>query len=544
MLCGLQSRLDEESMLKSKLVASMVGYVFVAALCAAFLFASPVGAAPEKTKPAGAENQTVKVVDPALVDRLEKMEKFQHDFERFVEFEPTRREYLKDLVDGKLQAQDKLLAITSGQIDRFSIIVSLFGVLIALGLGLAGYLGYGKAISEAKKSVKEWFDGHEKYIAGKIDPVLKRIELASNVAERIIVKEKEANCSYNNIKKVEHMVVSGRNGDIESLSSPDIKVEDVILSAKSTQSVKVEEAYTVDDRLEMGLAAYFESKYYSAIASLDEVASSGVANDAMVSTALFYKGLSLARIGNSEGAIHVYDEICQRFWSSTDLSVRTDVAASLYNKGVRSRKLGRIQDELDAYDVAVGYVGDDESHDMINVLARALHNKGKTLCDIGNFDGALLAFREIVKRVRSLDNKIMNEQFSRAKNGIGFVYIVQAKQLRGAGGGGGGLLREAIVNFDESYSGINDKQLVLGNKGYALFLLGRTKDARIPLLQALTDGGERMYKLEMEDSYIHPVPEDEDFRKLLAELWREAHGTEPPVIDPPKKDEATPPSSS
>ncbi len=83
------------------------------------------------------------------------------------------------------------------------------------------------------------------------------------------------------------------------------------------------------------------------------------------------------------------------------------------------------------------------------------------------------------------------------------------------------ILSQALADVDASLEVDPDKSIPLGNKGYALFLLGRPEEAEPVLRHALKLGGERLRNGELEDADIHPLPQDEAFKALINRLWDE-----------------------
>jgi hypothetical protein len=65
---------------------------------------------------------------------------------------------------------------------------------------------------------------------------------------------------------------------------------------------------------------------------------------------------------------------------------------------------------------------------------------------------------------------------------------------------------------------MSDEPIYLGNLGYIEFLLGNENKARSLLTKAIKLGGETMRQHTLEDSQIHPVPQDEAFRQLVNAL--------------------------
>lgn len=78
----------------------------------------------------------------------------------------------------------------------------------------------------------------------------------------------------------------------------------------------------------------------------------------------------------------------------------------------------------------------------------------------------------------------------------------------------------------------------LGNKGYALILLGSEAEAEEAFKLAFKYGDEKFYKATLEDAEFYPVPQDGDFVEMIKRFWKEeqarrealAAKPEPPTV--------------
>ena len=86
------------------------------------------------------------------------------------------------------------------------------------------------------------------------------------------------------------------------------------------------------------------------------------------------------------------------------------------------------------------------------------------------------------------------------------------------------LLSQALTDADAALNISPDNAIMLGNKGYTLYLLGRTEEAEPVLRRALELGGEKVRDGELEDADIHPLPQDKAFKELIHRLWTEISG--------------------
>jgi hypothetical protein len=113
----------------------------------------------------------------------------------------------------------------------------------------------------------------------------------------------------------------------------------------------------------------------------------------------------------------------------------------------------------------------------------------------------------------------LREQVADALNGIGFHHLCQAKERlqHSDEAAARDLLVRAEADIAEARSRSEDP-FILGNAGYISFLLGRTDEARTLLALAFQLGGEELRQAALEDSNIHPLPQDEVFRALVRSL--------------------------
>ena len=121
----------------------------------------------------------------------------------------------------------------------------------------------------------------------------------------------------------------------------------------------------------------------------------------------------------------------------------------------------------------------------------------------------------------------LRERVGRALNGRAYARLRLAKRSwRGPDreGEARALLSQALNDADAALNISPDNAIMLGNKGYTLYLLGRTEEAEPVLRRALELGGEKVRDAELEDADIHPLPQDEAFKELIHRLWTEISG--------------------
>jgi tetratricopeptide (TPR) repeat protein len=136
---------------------------------------------------------------------------------------------------------------------------------------------------------------------------------------------------------------------------------------------------------------------------------------------------------------------------------------------------------------------------------------------------AIAVFDELLRRFGESQALILQEQVANALNGKGFLMLLNAKKIYNSPMQRQSLLQAALNHFEQAlvHTAAEARAMVLGNQGYALFLLGRTVESEQVLKEALALGGKTLYEAELADSHIDPLPEDTAFRVLLERLWSE-----------------------
>ena len=136
----------------------------------------------------------------------------------------------------------------------------------------------------------------------------------------------------------------------------------------------------------------------------------------------------------------------------------------------------------------------------------------------------IAVYDEVVKRFGDSKETALLEKVAGALNGKAFRLLIMAKaawQSPENENEARDLLSQALIGANASLKIKPDEPIVLGNKGYTLFLLGREEEAEPILRKALDEGGEKIRDGELEDADIHPLPQDEAFKELINRLWAE-----------------------
>lgn len=244
-----------------------------------------------------------------------------------------------------------------------------------------------------------------------------------------------------------------------------------------------------------------------------------------VANALVNKGVTLSQLQRSEEAIAAYDELLLQFGESQVVALQERVAKALVNKGVALSQLQRSEEEIIAYEELVQRFGKSQVVALQEPVAKALVNKGFALGQLQRTEEEIAAYDEVLRRFGESQVAALQELVAKALNGKGFAILLNAKKKPDNFEQRQSLLQTALSHFEQAIAHIEvtteSRAMNLGNQGYALFLLGRTTESEQVLQQALTLGGNKLYEVELADSRINPLPEDEAFRALLDRLWGE-----------------------
>ena len=240
----------------------------------------------------------------------------------------------------------------------------------------------------------------------------------------------------------------------------------------------------------------------------------------MVALALIYKAVTLGDRGHLDDELTLYEEVVRRFGERTEPDLREQVARALVSKGVTLRKLTPPVDPLATYDEVVQRFGEATESGTRMMVALALINKAVAFGDRGQRDEESNTYAEVVRRFGEATEPDLREQVGNALNGIAFNLLLEAKATWNREGRERARegLRQAAEQAERALQYVPSNPIMLGNKGYALFLAGETEAGTAALHEAIKLGGEEIRKGELGDAEIDPVPLDEEFKELLRSI--------------------------
>ncbi|MCH8213058.1 MAG: tetratricopeptide repeat protein [Proteobacteria bacterium] len=384
----------------------------------------------------------------------------------------------------QISAQDLRIGDLSLSAERDSNTITLLAIFIAVATAAFGFAAFFSARTQALKAVKTWLDDHGPEVLERLkdetqQKMNQRLGKLESELEGVLAKATRQSKELENLVERAGGQIAERK---EEEVSPGDKKE--IAQAAKDAKAKPDSEKMFPDWFSIGIDAYLNDNYLRAAEAFDHAARSKEATSAQKARALVNKGAALGMAEELEGAIVAYDEVVQRFGDAEEPALREQVAMALFNKGVALGNAEKLEDAIAASD-------------------------------------------EVVRRFGDAEEPALREQVAMALNGRAFSRLCLAKRSwRGPDGEeeARALLSQALTDADAALNISPDDAIRLGNKGYTLYLLGRTEEAEPVLRRALELGGEKVRDAELEDADIHPLPQDEAFKELIHRLWTEVSG--------------------
>ena len=116
-------------------------------------------------------------------------------------------------------------------------------------------------------------------------------------------------------------------------------------------------------------------------------------------TALYDKAIALHRLGRTEDALAVFDELVARFDGDHSPRAQICVVSALHTKGTMLGQSGRFGQALETYDSVIRRFGDSKSPVILREAAMTVVSKGVSLAMSNQLTDALLCFDEAIVRL-------------------------------------------------------------------------------------------------------------------------------------------------
>lgn len=389
-----------------------------------------------------------------------------------------------EALEKQIAAQEKHFDDLLSAGDRISYVITLLAIFIGLATAAAGFTAYFSARKLAEDVVEKWIAKEGAKLLKELTAGAKHEidQMVNDAGREIRVMLEDFRAKGAAIDEIFDRISGSVARREEAAISPGDKIE--IAHAARDAKAKPDSEKMFPDWFSVGIDAYLEDDYLRAAEAYNHAANSKDATRVQTARALVNKGVALENAGKLEDAIAASDEVVRRFGDAEEPALREAVAGARFNKGVALGKDGKLEDAFATYDVLVRRFADAEEPALLGQHAMALGGRAYfRLC--------------LAKRSwRGPDG----EEEARA------------------------LLSQALTDADAALNISPDNTNTLGNKGYTLYLLGRTEEAEPVLRRALELGGEKARDGELKDADIHPLPQDEPFKELIHRLWEEVSG--------------------
>ena len=457
---------------------------------------------------------------------------------------------LKETATIKLDAQDKRIgdlgiaaaqqanhvALVSNQTAAVGNYIAYTSIAIALFVALASIFAYRgakqKAVEEARITSEKWFNENAEKLKNEIEALRTKVDAAKaqidgDVAD--VAATKQAANTQISAAVASAILATNDKTNIAIADPADVQAVKEVSAALRN---KPEAEFSADDHYARGLAEFSKIHYQSALSSFEQAIqqSSGADTPAIkMATFLFAKASALGQLEQPQDEITVYDEIDRRYGRDDTPGMRERVAGALVNKGFTLGKLEQPQEAIAVYDEIDRRYGKDDTPGLREQVASALFNKGITLGQLAKPQEAIAVYDEIDRHYGNDAAPGVRERVAGALNGGSFNRIISAKKNFDDAVQRKKLLAEAIERLERALKicSVDDRAMVMGNLGYALFLDGQEERAKEPTSECLRLGGQKLLGAQRADATQHRVaPADTEYEALLDRCWAKLH---PPI---------------
>ncbi len=224
-------------------------------------------------------------------------------------------------------------------------------------------------------------------------------------------------------------------------------------------------------------------------------------------------------------AIDYYDLVIDTFSNSSNESLKFLTMASLINRNSAINQFVRTPVAVDYYSEKIqqyrAAVEEENTKKNRIKLIESLAFKAEALRNFNREDDALIIYSEMIEFFKQQSDSEVNYLIAGAFNVIGFTSLLKAKQNWADFDQRSNLLDISLINFESALKLSNDhnRSVILGNKGYTLFLLDRKDDAKIATEACLKQGGVNALNTQLSDAKIDRVDVvDSAYEESIKEL--------------------------
>jgi tetratricopeptide (TPR) repeat protein len=458
---------------------------------------------------------------------------------------------LEKINAAKLDAQDKRIsdlnlaatqqsnqiAIAANQTTQLGNLIAITGVVITLLVFAAGLITYfsvtAKAKTEAKQAAQDWFRDNSNQLTAEVKQLQNQaakigaqmtaheanVADASKAAVGSIAQQKQA---FDTACKQALSSVTDKSGASQPRILSDESKAAIEAEGKRLRA-KPEEQFTAADHFVRGLEALTSNNFAVALDWFDKANSFEGSKPEQSAMYLFAKAFALGELNRSEDAIAVSEQIEARYGKDDNPAMRELVAKALFNKGVQLDQLNRSEDAIAVYEQIEARYSKDDNPALRELVAKALVNKGGRLGQLNRYEDEITVYEQIEARYGKDESPALREHVAQAKNGQGFSLLMLAKQRWALETEREKLLVKACDALlrAKQHTQEEHKAMVLGNLGYANWLLGNIELAEEATEECLKLGGKEMLNAQKTDASLHRVEQvDAAYEQMLNRMWQ------------------------
>lgn len=502
----------------------------------------------------------------------------QNDLSNFKELHQAKLDVAKELQQKDAEALrqqvaavdkrvDDQLAQVGQAVDRYGVASAWIGIAITVLLVGFGLMGIRNAKAEAKEAATEearkaakeqadesarlWFEQHADELKSRITELEHK---ASQVHQQMDNTAKSVADHAENIKKKQELALAAVENTVRNPSSapsPEQKEAQQVLKERAEELKKSgESSRSFDDWNTLAHAAYATGKLEDAAYFWRKAAEVPNAPNVKVAEVLFNRGITQGQLNQHEMVIATYDDVLSRFGNATEPALREQVAKALIYKGTRQENLSRLDAAIATYDEVVRRFGEATEPMLREQVAIALVKKGFIQGEQGQYKKAIATNDCLLSLFGNDTEPALCEQVKLALNNRGYYRLEHAKSLGIQTTKAKEHLNVALVDFNRVLElATKPTGMILGNKAYALHLLGDTQQAETlfsSALRAPEGGGQELYDTALKFLDKNPIPEDQGARELVERAWaayqqEQSNGSKEPPAFPATQAAATPP---
>ncbi|MDD2887998.1 MAG: hypothetical protein PHY66_09350 [Aliarcobacter sp.] len=301
--------------------------------------------------------QEIKLTD-ARDEREKKIENLEKDIKELEE-KFNQNNVDKKEIDGKLEKTKDIIERQDLRLDDLNFYLALYGFLITILLFVASYLSYRFTSSSASKIVQNWIKENKEEILEPIRNEAK--DLQKNIEKQALSLYQEQLKEFRIEDKLDESQKKNQKLILEKVNE--------ILEKKEKNEYTFDDWYSKflnlkNDKNHVNRAIYFLEKALIHATTNEEKAK------AIFNKALFY-GNNISK----EESIKIYDELIEKFNTSSEQKVLEFISISLYNKANEYGRLKEYKKSLITYNKLIEKFQNSQNNYILAIVLDGLINK-------------------------------------------------------------------------------------------------------------------------------------------------------------------------